>query len=426
METILPSDLTLNILSRLPADSVIQCKQVCKCKTCKDLLCQPSFAQDHIIHQLSQLNGNNCPCRPWHIASNIPVGLLFCFTFTLERGNQLYYGEYNNQTRNKLRKINQPPIVGKSVIGTCNGLICFSENYRYDVLEPSYICNPITGEYVNIPRVIKRDNIVDYSEFIVCGFGYHPSTNKYKIVKIHYTKTTHLGQVEVYTVGSGSGWRETGTTSYSLRPSMGAFEGMPDYRSPFGTLANGALHWLNKEGKILSFDLAKENVYLLQSPPFVRSTNDHVDSFRLKILGGCLCFVHEKLRECIDIWFLRKTGENSSFDLNEQDDYHLLSWIKEFSIPVEREAEPCALTNSGEVLMRYKGCLFCYNAQTAAFEKVMDNDFSYVFPHVNSFVSLKALGERGSKFRKRYDVNPAPKEILIGKQQRKDDGRTDA
>ncbi|KAI3952868.1 hypothetical protein MKW98_005095 [Papaver atlanticum] len=126
MDTILPSDLTLNILSRLPADSVIQCKQVCK--TWKNLLCQPSFPQAHLLHQLSQLNGNCYSSLSSHPAINIPVGLLFSFTLTLERGNQLYYGEYDNQTRNKLRKINQPPIVGKSVIGSCNGLICFSEN----------------------------------------------------------------------------------------------------------------------------------------------------------------------------------------------------------------------------------------------------------------------------------------------------------
>ncbi|KAI3963615.1 hypothetical protein MKW92_032738, partial [Papaver armeniacum] len=111
MERILPSDLILNILSRLPADSVVQCKQVCKCKTWKNLLRQPSFAQAHIQQQLSQLNGNNFPNLPSHNASNIPIGLLFCFTFKLEPGNQLYYGEYDNQTRNKPRKINQPPTV---------------------------------------------------------------------------------------------------------------------------------------------------------------------------------------------------------------------------------------------------------------------------------------------------------------------------
>ncbi|XP_026417930.1 F-box protein At3g07870-like [Papaver somniferum] len=264
METILPSDLTLNILTRLPADSVIQCKQVCK--TWKDLLCQPSFPQAHLLHQL---NGNCFSSLSSHTAANIPVGLLFSFTFRLEYGNQLYCGEYDSQTHNKLRKINQPPIAGKLVIGSCNGLICFSENKGFYVLEPSYICNPITGEYVNIPGIFHRGNIDGYSEFIMSGFGYHPSTNEYKIVRIHYTKFTHLGRVGVYTIGKGRGWRETGTTTHSLRPSIFQHERyMPDYRSPFGTLANGALHWLNKEGKIVSFDLAKENAYLLQSPPF--------------------------------------------------------------------------------------------------------------------------------------------------------------
>ncbi|MCL7039198.1 hypothetical protein MKW94_019546, partial [Papaver nudicaule] len=135
--------------------------------------------------------------------------------------------------------------------------------------------------------------------------------------------------------------------------------------------------------------------------------------FQLQVLGGCLCCVHEKQGECLDIWFLRKTGESSSFDVNEQDDYDLLTWIMEFSIPTERDAEPCALTSSGEVLMRYKRSLFCYYPQTATLEKVMDNDLCYVYPHVNSFVSLKALGETGCKVRKRYDINPAPKEIFI-------------
>ncbi|MCL7027874.1 hypothetical protein MKW94_019253, partial [Papaver nudicaule] len=212
IERILPSELISEILTRLPADSAIQCRQVCK--TWKDLLSQPSFAQAHLRQQLSKLNGNNSYTS---LSSHTAVGLLFSFAFTLERGNQLYYGEYGSQTRNKLRKINQPPTV----------------------------------EYVNLPLAIKRDSIVGYDEFIVCGFGYHPSTDKYKIVKIHYTKTTHLGRVEVYTIGSGSGWRVTGTTSYSLRPSESA-EGTFGYETQqLGTLANGALHWLNKEGEIV-------------------------------------------------------------------------------------------------------------------------------------------------------------------------------
>ncbi|KAI3861577.1 hypothetical protein MKW98_000529 [Papaver atlanticum] len=53
----------------------------------------------------------------------------------------------------------------------------------------------------------------------------------------------------------------------------------------------------------------------------------------------------------------------------------------------------------------------------------MSNDFYHVVPHINSLVSFGALGEQ-SWGRKRYDVNPAPKEIFI-KQRRKGNRETD-
>ncbi|KAI3937159.1 hypothetical protein MKW92_013295 [Papaver armeniacum] len=53
----------------------------------------------------------------------------------------------------------------------------------------------------------------------------------------------------------------------------------------------------------------------------------------------------------------------------------------------------------------------------------MSNNFYHVVPHINSLVSFGALGEQ-SWGRKRYDVNPAPKEIFI-KQRRKGNRETD-
>ncbi|XP_026440424.1 uncharacterized protein LOC113339351 [Papaver somniferum] len=222
----------------------------------------------------------------------------------------------------------------------------------------------------------------------------------------------------VYTLGSGSGWRDIGETAYSLRPTTGFFHSILSYRSPFGTLANGALHWLTNENKILSFDLANENIYLLPFPLFDRTISGW-DYFHLEVLGGSLCFVHKKLGEpLLDIWFLRKQGESSSFDLNEQDDCHSLIWIKKFSIPTGCQAAPCAITNSGEVLLLCRSSLLCFDPKTATLERLTDKGISHVLPHVNSFVSLKALGER-CILRKRYYANPAPKEIYI-KQQRED------
>lgn len=128
-----------------------------------------------------------------------------------------------------------------------------------------------------------------------------------------------------------------------------------------------------------------------------------------------MCFVHST-KVGLDIWFLKKKGDCISSDMNEQDDYDSLNWIKEFSIPIGPEAEPCALTNGGEVLLAGQAILFCYNPQTNSLNTIAGNyfqhGFRYVIPHMNSFVSLKALGEK-CKIRQRYDVNPAPREIFI-------------
>ncbi|XP_026440354.1 F-box protein At3g07870-like [Papaver somniferum] len=417
MERILPSELTFEIFSHLPADSIIQCREVCT--AWRDLIGHPSDIYMH-LQRLSHPNGNSFQVFLLMLLLLMLLVYFFNFIFPPEKGNQYYYGEYRNQHNYKLRKINQPVVVSKSVVGSCNGLICFSENEHIIVQEPSYICNPITSEYVNIPRLnVKRNRECDA---MVCGFGYHTSTKKYKIIKICHIQNQPLGKVTVYTLGSGSGWRYIGKTAYSLRPTRGSFHAIFSYRSPFGALANGALHWLTNENKILSFDLANENLNLLPFP-LIDRTIGRWDYFQLEVLGGCLCFVHKKPGEpLLDIWFLRKQGESGtleSFDLNEQDDYDSLIWIKKFSIPTGCQAAPCALTNSGEVLLLCRSSLFCYNPETANLERLIDEGISHVFPHMNRFVSLKALGEN-CKLRKRYGVNPAPKEIFL-KLQREED-----
>ncbi|KAI3860537.1 hypothetical protein MKX03_025469 [Papaver bracteatum] len=103
-------------------------------------------------------------------------------------------------------------------------------------------------------------------------------------------------------------------------------DGFLCHRCPFGAFSNGALHWLNEEQNIVSFDLANEMLYLLPSPPFVRASSV-TDCFQLKVLGGCLCFIHHKPDELLDIWFLRSKGESDSDSVNEQE-YNLLTWIK--------------------------------------------------------------------------------------------------
>ncbi|OVA12134.1 F-box domain [Macleaya cordata] len=218
MENLLPVEITLDIFSRLTIESVFQCRQVCK--TWRTLLRLPYFADMHLRRQLLQFDDNN----------HSKTGLIFYIWISKERNynEQLCYGEYdeNEEQFYKIR-INHPLANGTSSMGhsSCNGLICFSLPKPYwfkdDVKScspfadvPICVCNPITREYVVLPRLFNTASIVSgtFPEEILCGFGYIPSTNTYKVVTINYQNDFDQPvdgvrcNKYVYTLGSGNGW----------------------------------------------------------------------------------------------------------------------------------------------------------------------------------------------------------------------------
>ncbi|OVA14019.1 F-box associated domain [Macleaya cordata] len=328
------------------------------------------------------------------IPSRVPAddesvaGLLFSIGFS-KNGNwcsnvQLYYGEYDEinidqqyYNNTLVSRINHPSFEtlfdNDLIVGSCNGLVCLSIPRMND---PVYICNPFTSEYVYLPKTINEEG------FLVSGFGYHRSTDEYKVVRIYYPDQHSMGRVEVYTLGSGNGWRDKGEIPYSLFASS-------------GILANGALHWLDyKEWKIVAFDLADEEFRLLPSPPCFSCFFPSPLPCCFDLYGvGRLCVVHHERSERVDIWSLKQ--ENSSW-----------SWSREFSIAWEcldkdGEYEPFAITKNNEVLLWYNGTILsCYDPKTETFKKLMDDmgiQYFQAITHMNSSVSLKALEENSKK-----------------------------
>ncbi|OVA09341.1 hypothetical protein BVC80_7541g2 [Macleaya cordata] len=237
---------------------------------------------------------------------------------------------------------------------------------------------------------------------IVCGFGYLPSTNEYKVVRIYYcsNEESFVGRVQVYTLGSCTGWRDKGEITYSLIC----------YRPCPAVLANGALHWLDDEGKIVAFDLADEEFLLLPSPPCFLLHNEDDYPFQLQVLGGQLCVVHCKNKVSVDVWSLKKKKKkekNGNYNIKGQKEYQFWSWINEFDIDSDLGARypmPFSLTKHGEVLFYSHATLSRYDLKTATSKKLVDIKkylpacFSFqAIPHSNSFVSLKALGEEDTK-----------------------------
>ncbi|OVA16830.1 F-box domain [Macleaya cordata] len=327
----LPPNITFEILSRLPVESLVQCKQVCK--TWRTLLLRKTDTK---------------------------VGLLFSFGLNGETGNkvQLGYGVLrrtvddeisidHRQSYKKLTWVDHPSIDKRdgfdAIVGSCNGLVCFSIPHdRID--EPVYICNPTTKEYTHLPTLdwteIPTFNEISYRSLsglyipestlnrkrgrTVNGFGYHPSTNEYKVVRIYYNELYYAephtpGRVQVYTLGHGSGWRVIGMITHKLHSSS-------------GILANGALHWMDYTNlKIVAFDLADEKFRLLPSPPCFR-LDKPASAFKLQVLGGYLSVVHQEPGDRVDIWSFK---ENSNSEAKEQDQYQSWSWSSGFSIPWE-------------------------------------------------------------------------------------------
>ncbi|XP_026458659.1 F-box/kelch-repeat protein At3g06240-like [Papaver somniferum] len=177
---------------------------------------------------------------------------------------QLYYGDefvsddkrfYMYETNTKLDRVKynlraEDWFEYNHMVGSCNGLVCLQSYNQATKSSCVGISNPLTGEFLILP---------DSVGWFEHGFGYLPSTNEYKVVRCSYTELNNVwkGHMEVYTLGSQSGWREKETIPYKFYSS--------------GLFANGAIHWIGKTNggaRIVAYDLADEKFKDIPSLPF--------------------------------------------------------------------------------------------------------------------------------------------------------------
>ncbi|XP_026416657.1 uncharacterized protein LOC113312114 [Papaver somniferum] len=276
---------------------------------------------------------------------------------------------------------------------------CLAETSDFSILNPVFVCNPITKECV---RFIKDKEEKEDRKIleILSGFGYCRLKNEYKVVRIRYYGDEMIaaqggyvaGHLQVYTLGSGGGWRDKGETHHSF------------IRGSRSVYLNGVCFWLDSTGMIVAFDFASAEFQLISPPPSMDEYNN-VYSNKLCTLGGCLCIFQQPLSitGIPGIWVLRKNEVKGKEDI----------WVKECPLPSivswelyrknTRTAMPFALTKRGEILFKfYSGkTIASYDLKSATprnnwmLDKVW-NRFEAI-PHVNTFVSLKALGEEVTK-----------------------------
>ncbi|KAL2467648.1 F-box/kelch-repeat protein [Forsythia ovata] len=354
----LPSHIIVEILSRLPAVTVIDCKVVCK--KFLSLLSTTEFVKFHLSRSTPELL-----VFSEHVWSG--AGDVCCELLELEDGIEHHDRKYNQIIKFEPEDLPDFYCLLTVLVGSVDGLVCFcNRNSEHRAL---YVCNLFMREYVMLPFLKWVDR---NQRQVTFGFGVSTISHQYKVVGIQKS------ECHVYSLGTGA-WRNVGGVPF-------AFE----YYTYFGLFFNGNIHWLIKdlEGSelISCFNLEKESFQPF--PPPFPGENDKITFYSLGVLEGCLCLCDSTSESDIVVWVMKEYGVKKS-------------WIKEFVIgklpdftfPTFERIHALHLFKDGDILFS-KGYeyLFSYSSQSKTLEivsSVFDTFVERPMLHVSSILSLK-------------------------------------
>ncbi|KAI3435444.1 Peptidase A1 domain-containing protein [Psidium guajava] len=247
----LPLDVVIEILKRLPVESLLRCR--CVSRSWRSAIDDPRFVALHLNHSALDASNWYLLCMNlWH-----PVQRL-CSLFSNE-----------SLTLPSKSQIEIPFVTPPDchiVDGSCNGLICITEIFIHGYVEikTTYLWNLFTRKHKAVPR----SSLEQQSLLVSTGFGFDARSNDYKIVRIFYVLKDNGGfrpkkrrkritpQVEIYSLTTDS-WRSLERQVPTL------------CRGDRAVFLNGNLHWFgynfdglgNEAGyrsSIVLFDVAGE------------------------------------------------------------------------------------------------------------------------------------------------------------------------
>ncbi|CAI9105854.1 OLC1v1004871C1 [Oldenlandia corymbosa var. corymbosa] len=371
----LPREVAVGIISRLPIRSLIQSRFVCK--FWRELSCDPHLVNLHLCRVLK----SNNPCFIFHC--DVPIK------------NHLYFVESLNQKEDvdgsikleKLRRIDAPfsdSVPEFNVIGSCNGIICLEDSLFEEAL---YLYNPFTQDYAKLPKSrVFEDQVVMY------GFGFHPVTNEYKVIKIAFYPSTldmnaalsfrrfarqrnAKSDVQIFTLGSDR-WRSIGSTPFVFQ------------RRSSPVLLNGRLHWTTvydsyngrPDRLIVSLDIADEKFREIPGPELNHRMSRQNYHLAVLVENLCVAVPMASVSGTLDVWVMKEYNRKES-------------WVKEMKIPiytpslktreysrsygiwrnvlVGKVVRVVCLLSNGDILLEYKGgLLVSYNQDTGMFRDI--------------------------------------------------------
>ncbi|XP_051139151.1 F-box protein At3g07870-like [Andrographis paniculata] len=289
----LPSQIILEILTRLPVGTIINCKSVCK--QWHALITHPYFSSLHFSR-----------ARRGLVVRHSEIFKKFFQIIDLDDGHNAAGDHLPHSTMLQFNVANISAFSDADVVvdGSADGLLFLRDiNYKHETL---YVCNPVTRQYATLPPPRRT---VRYPSVVTHGFG-ATAAGEYKVVRVFHERildpdtraclAVPFSECQVYTVGTGA-WRTVVAATPFAYDSCCV-----------GLFLRGNIHWLIKDLSglelISCFDLERET-FTPFPPPF--PARRILGS--LGVLRGCLCLCDNSSHSDIEIWVMKEYGVEKSW-----------------------------------------------------------------------------------------------------------------
>ncbi|KAJ9558610.1 hypothetical protein OSB04_013224 [Centaurea solstitialis] len=276
---LLPDELIVQILSILPAKSLLRCRSVCK--SWLNLISSTEFKVMH-FHNFNQLNPryfvrrvNYNPNEEW---------------YDVHFDDEAFSFDDSTQIEFPLDSIRVS--LGFRIVGCCNGVVCLCDDD--DLMKVNFSLDAIILWNPSIRRKLTLPLPMFYSvggfnkPIVVLGFGYDKISDDFKVLSLTYDQesSTTRPKVEVYTVKTGI-WREV-----MFPGNLHCFHIFSNLSSIF---SNGCVHWTAYDPtpgvsrySIITFDISTELFDEIQLPEFLTKESLMVVS----VVGESLAVIH--------------------------------------------------------------------------------------------------------------------------------------
>ncbi|PIN19088.1 hypothetical protein CDL12_08233 [Handroanthus impetiginosus] len=302
MANYLPEAIVLNILQRLSLKTLLRCTSVCK--SWYSLITSPEFTYLHLNFTADSRN----------TTPNF-LSLRRCI-----RNSQLYdvYSESESFARETTLEFSFRSINSFfTVVGSCNGLLCLSDDRVYYV-HTIILWNPCVKRSIVLPKPNLIYN--SYGTFVQSlGFGFDPVSRDYKVFRITYVDCARQHpQVELYKLSTGV-WQDLShlALDYVI------------YNKSRQAYVNRAIHWIacckNCYDLIVLFDMYYE-VFRSMKLPVGLLNNDNPTNKDLVVYKESLALISWNVsgaEPSFCLWMMKEYGVEETWSKHFSFDSHV-------------------------------------------------------------------------------------------------------